>query len=149
MWLNFIKLTFMSPITVWKSPPSALHSFSITASIFRTNSGGQSRLGESFSLRHLRSRGKATKKTPKTVNKNEQTPGAIKSTTVNKKKTFSSLVRADKQSPVLLWFTVTTSNQKKLRGRKRYLNPPLVSTPPRSFPWLEDSALYSTNRNKK
>lgn len=25
----------MSPITVWKSPPSALHSFSITASIFQ------------------------------------------------------------------------------------------------------------------
>lgn len=43
----------MSPITTWKSPPSALHSFSITASIFRTNSSGQPRLGEPLSLRHL------------------------------------------------------------------------------------------------
>lgn len=30
----FLHVTFMSPMTVWKSPPSALHSLSITASIF-------------------------------------------------------------------------------------------------------------------
>lgn len=29
------QLLFMSPMTVWKSPPRALHSFSITASIFQ------------------------------------------------------------------------------------------------------------------
>lgn len=29
-----LRVTFMSPMTVWKSPPSALHSLSITVSIF-------------------------------------------------------------------------------------------------------------------
>lgn len=32
--IMFLHVTFMSPMTVWKSPPSALHSLSITVSIF-------------------------------------------------------------------------------------------------------------------
>lgn len=38
-------VTFMSPMTVWKSPPSALHSRSITASILAERTPGSGASG--------------------------------------------------------------------------------------------------------
>lgn len=133
-------LTFMSPITTWKSPPSALHSFSITASIFGSSSSGQSRLGEPLSLRRHLGHGKNTncKKQKQNKNKEEQkTLGRNTSATraTTKMQQVSSLSDIDEQlwdnSGVQSYF-----NHKKLRGWKRNLNPPgAPSTPSRSQPW--------------
>lgn len=126
-------LTFMSPITTWKSPPSALHSFSITVSIFGSSSSGQSRLGEPLWLRRHVGPGKNTN--CKTKKKEENKTSKNKERTKNSEE---SDARAEETQDVSflsdideqLWDNSGVQsyfNHKKLRGWKRILNPPTSS----------------------
>lgn len=123
----------MSPITIWKSPPSALHSFSITASIFRTNSSGQSRLGESLSVRHLDQPKTQKKKEQKRANRCIITSPVLLSTNNN----FYLTQRIKKPNSWVLRLTLLQI-KKAVGTKEKFKSPsPLHAAPliPMAGPW--------------
>lgn len=117
-------------MTVWKSPPRALHSFSITASI------SQDQLQWSVLTPPVASAAQGSQNFPKTPNKEDQASNENVYCEKTEKNQFLPQSGVCKNTVQSCSGAALKINRSCLE-KKRNLNPIFPSTTPRLYPWLD------------